>query len=118
MNNKLKQSQKPMETSQIKENLKMVFGVVTDEELALHLTKTDLDNRAEMLHATSVVWCYSESYAAKNRGFLWEIIDSESDESQCRLAIDAKHGYGYYDYCQQQNLEVNSKESYAFFGYS
>lgn len=107
-----------METSQIKENLKMVFGVVTDEELALHLTKTDLDNRAEMLHATAVVWCYGESYAVKGRGFLWEIINSENDESQRRLAINAKHGYGYYDYCVQQGLEVGSKESYAFFGYS
>ncbi|MGL5877654.1 MAG: hypothetical protein ACRC2V_07730 [Xenococcaceae cyanobacterium] len=107
-----------MDTLKIKENLIKAFGVETSEELSKHLTKTDLDSRTEMLHAAAVLYSYGDRYDIKDESFISKILDNESDESRHKLAIDAKHGYGYHDYCQQQGLEVNSKESYAFFGYS
>jgi hypothetical protein len=92
-----------MDTSQIKRNLMKAFGVETSEDLNKHLAKTDLSSRAEMLHAAAVVYSYGTRYKVKNRDFICEILDSESVENRHKLAIDAKHGYGYYDHCQQQN---------------
>ena len=86
-----------MDTFQVKENLKKAFGVDTDEDLALHITKTDLSDRESMLHAASVVWCYGIFYKAKERKYLEEIIQDESVETRYKLAIDAKEGYGYFD---------------------
>jgi hypothetical protein len=92
-----------MDTYQVKENLIKAFGVKTSEDLSKHLVKTDLNSKAEMLHAAAVVYSYGTRYKVKNRIFICEILDSESVENRHKLAIDAKHGYGYYDHYQQQN---------------
>lgn len=87
-----------MDTFQVKESLKKAFGVDTDEELAaLHLTKTNLSSKEEMLHAASVVWCYGIFYKVKERKYLEEIIQDESVETRYKLAIDATEGHGYFD---------------------
>jgi hypothetical protein len=86
-----------MNTFHVKQNLMKAFGVETPEDLSKHLTKTDLNSRQEMLYAAAVIHSYASFYRVKNRNCIREILESESIESQHKLAIDAKHGYGYSD---------------------
>lgn len=88
-----------MNAKQIRQQLMDAFGVTTSKELKLHLRKTDLRNKAELLHAAAVVWNYGRRYEVKNVNAIERILKSQDQETQRKLTIDAKHGFGYYDAC-------------------
>lgn len=86
-----------MNIKQIRNKLMEAFGCSSDEELKSHLIKTDLQSKAELLHAANVVWSYTSFYpGCCNRQAIREILESQPESLKQKLAYEAKYGFGSY----------------------
>ena len=90
-----------MTSKEIRKELMRAFGVHSISGLQNHLANTDLQNRDELLHAAAVVWNYPDGYDVQDFDSLEYILDSQTEQKQRQLAIDAKHGFGY---CEDNGL--------------